>query len=461
MRRILPLLAAASVCLLALPASASAVLYGVESNAELVNSNRSEEQRAQTLTGMRQMGAQVVRINVGWNELAERCGGQSPAQLRDHENPCYEWGPFDQVVSLAAARNMQVLASVSRAPGWLHRSSNSAFLGNSNTQWLRSVAHYSAMMRAASTRYRTGSPIGRVRMWTVWNEPNSDRYLAPQRTLFQQRRTAGRYAQLLAHTSVQIKAADRFALVAAGPTGPTGGQHGMAPITFLSIVQSNLSRYLPGTGTSERRWVDAWAHNPYPGFTTAPSRGFIRAPKVGMSNIRDLFRQLDRSPITRGKPVWATEFSWETNPPDRILGIPLMRQARYMAEAFDWLDQTGRVPVAIWYGYRDGDQLSDWQSGTLFNNGRKKPSWFWYQRPISVPFDRVRRGTAVRVWARSAVRPGATKIAWSYDGRTWRVLPVTGRRRDGSQVQTVRVSRTMYFATFDGVRGPARIVRVG
>ena len=447
--------------LLALPTSASATLYGFESNAELVNGNRSYEQRAETITGMAQAGAKVVRINVGWNEVAAGCRGQSVAALKNHGNRCYNWSVFDQVVGLARDRKLQVLASVSRAPQWLHNRTDTAFLGNSNAQWLRSVRHYEAFMFAAARRYRAGSDYGHVRLWTVWNEPNSHNYLAPQLSRFQQRRTAARYAQLLARTSVQIKKANRFALVAAGPTGPTGGRNGTPPITFLNLVQRNLPRFLPGAGYFERRWVDAWAHNPYPGVDVAPGKGRISAPKVGMTNIRDLFAQLDRHYVTRRKPVWATEFSWETNPPDELLGISPYLQGRFMAEAFDWLHRTKRVPVAIWYGYRDGDIIrTDWQSGVLYNNGNRKFSWYWFQRPVSINTPSVRRGGKVRVWVRSATRPRATRIAWSTNGRTWRLLPLRGRRADGTIVNNVRVYRKTWFAAWDGRRGPARIVNV-
>lgn len=463
MRRTSLLLATASLFALtfALPGTASATSYGFESNAELVNGNRTYAQRAVTIAGMRQAGATVLRINLGWNEVAARCAGQSPRALRANTNACYDWHVFDQIVELTRRHGIQVIASASRAPQWLLNSTNTSFLGSSNRQWLHAVSHYSSFMAAAATRYRAGSPRGHVRMWTVWNEPNADVYLAPQRSLFQQRRTAARYAQLVARTAVAIKQANRFAKVAAGPTGPTGGRHGTPPITFLARVQANLPRYLPGRGAAERRWIDAWAHNPYPGTTIAPSKGTIRAPKVGMYNIRDLFTQLDRSPITRGKPVWATEFSYESNPPDRVLGVSQYLQGRFMAEAFDWLDRTRRVPIAIWYGYRDGDNIAgDWQSGVLFHSGRRKQAWGWYQRPIAVNTDRVRRGTKVRVFARSAVNPKRTRIAWSENGRTWRVLPARGRRADGSQVQLVRVYRKTWFATWDGQRGPARVVHV-
>lgn len=459
MRRLLPTLALASLALL-VPASAHAVIYGVEANNDLANSNRSTAQRTQTLDRMQAQGIRIVRVNMGWNELAENCGGVSASALANQEHPCYTWGVFDQVVSLASERGIQVLASISRAPRWLHGTSNAAYVGTTSSQWARTVLHYEAVMQATASRYRTGSDIGRVARWTVWNEPNSPTYFAPQHTYALKRAVPRRYAQMVARTAVAVRKVDPYAQVAAGPTGPTGGSAGIRPITFVQQVQAALPYFLPGTGSYERRFMHAWAHNPYPGVSTAPSRGTISSPSVGMANIRDLFRQLDRAPVTRGLPVWATEFGYQTNPPDRILGISAQLQGRFMAESYDWLDSTRRVPVQIWYGFRDPDQPSDWQSGTWYNNGRAKVSRLWQMRPVSVPADTARRGQSVRVWARSMVNPRATRIAMSTDGRTWRLLPIIGRRADGTMVQLVRVSRTSWFAAWDGVRGPARVVRV-
>ncbi len=460
MRRILPALAAASLVLL-LPSAAGAAVFGVEANNDLSNSNRTTEQRTQTLDRMKAQGVQIIRVNFGWNEIAANCGGISASELANNEHPCYDWRVFDEVADLARDRNIQMLVSISRAPAWLHGTSNAAYVGTTGPQWSKTVVHYEAMMQAAATRYKRGSARGSVRMWTVWNEPNSPTYFAPQHTAILKRAMPRRYAQMVARTAVAIKKVDPNAYVAAGPTGPTGGSAGIRPLTFVAQVQAALPIFLPGTGAYERRFIQGWAHNPYPGVSTAPSKGTIRSPSVGMANIRDLFRQLDRHPVTRRLPVWATEFGYQTNPPDRVLGINPSLQGRFMAESFDWLESTRRVPVLIWYGFRDPDQPGDWQSGTWYNDGRAKVSRLWAMRPVSVPVDRVRRGSAVRVWARSMVNPRATRIAFSTDGRRWRLLPTTGRRADGTTIQLLRVTRTSWFATWDGSRGPARVVRVG
>lgn len=456
MRRLLPSAAACLALLVAAPTS-SATIYGVESNSELVNSSVTRASQARTLDRMRLQGVRIVRVNMGWNEIArDSCRTRPVYLLRRHDNGCYDWRVFDGVVQEAQARRITVLASVSRAPRWLHGSSNPSYLGRTGAQWRRSALHYSAFMEAAAKRY-SGIGHGYVRRWTVWNEPNSKTYFAPINTRAERIAAPKRYAQMYGMTAVAMRRASPHAVLAVGPTGPRGT---IAPLNYIREVQAALPRFLPGTIASKRSYIGAWAHNPYPGVSRAPSRGIVKLPWIGMANVSDLFRQLDRSPLTRGKQVWATEFAYQTNPPDRTLGISPHLQGRYIAESFDWLDSKRRIPVLIWYGFTDGDRLIDWQGGTYFANGRPKVSLLWWRRPISVPVSSTRRGGMVRVWSRSNVNPYRGRIAMSTNGRTWRLLSMRGRRGDGTTVQTMRLFRTTWFATWDGVRGPARVVRV-
>jgi hypothetical protein len=458
MRRLLPLAAACLFALAVAAPAAHATLYGVESNAELANSNVTRASQGATLAKMRAQGVGVVRANVHWNEAAAACGSVALATLRDPDNGCYDWSVFDGIVQEAAAHNIQVLVSVTHAPQWLHHNDDPTYLGATGPQWTHTVQYYTAFLTAAATRYTSGSPHGTVRLWTVWNEPNSIHYFGPMNTRALVRAAPSRYAQLFAQSSIAIKRANPAALVALGPTGPQSTP--WKPINYLKAVQARLPIFLPGSGTAEKHWIDAWAHNPYPGITGPPSRGLTRSPSVGMSNIRDLVHQLDAAPITRGLRIWATEFAYQTNPPDDVLGISPALQGRYLAEAFDWLDATRRVTVVVWYGFTDPTDLSDWQGGTYYNDGTPKVSLLWWRRPISVPIGTTRRGRLVRVWARSMVNPSATRIAYSFNGRSWRLFPIKGRRSDGTTVLAVRMMRRMWFSTWDGTRGPARVVNV-
>jgi hypothetical protein len=149
-----------------------------------------------------------------------------------------------------------------------------------------------------------------------------------------------------------------------------------------------------------------------------------QADWITMGSIDKLFRLLDSKPISRNTKVWATEFGWQT-PPERADGTTAANQARFVAEAFDYLDSKrigtqGRVEIGISYGLSDPEDLADWQSGTLTNAGVKKPSFYMFQRMISVPQaalnGRVAPNTRVRIWGRSNVNPSGTQLAWRLVG---------------------------------------------
>ncbi|NLG27531.1 MAG: cellulase family glycosylhydrolase [Chloroflexi bacterium] len=454
--------AAALIIVLPVPATASAMLFGVETNGELINSDRTRADQASALTKIDKLGAGAVRVNIGWNDVAtDACRTQSLAALRNPNNSCYNWSVVDGLSEQAAERKLRVIASVSRAPRWLHGSSDPYYLGRSGRQWRHTLVHFEAFMQAIALRYKPGNGHGEIRWWTIWNEPNSKTFWKPMDTASLRRAAPKRYAQMYGRALVAIKKSQARATVALGPTGPKST---IKPLTYVSQVQRALPAFLPGrTLAAKRRQIGAWAHNPYAGPFNSPRRGiFKQRGAVGMGNLKDLTRQLDRAAITRGVKIWATEFGWQTNPPDEYLGIRASLQARYMGEAFDLLRSNSRVRVAIWYGLTDPTDLDDWQSGVYYASGRPKRSLIMWRRPISVPIGATRRGRTVRVWSRSNVRPSSTRIVYSTNGRTWRTLPRTRRIAGGGRVAYPRLTRSTWFATTDssGVRGPSRKVLV-
>lgn len=424
LRIILPIAAIAAA--LTAPSSASAIMVGMESSSELVNTTQTNEQRERALDLMKMQGVQVVRVNWRWYEVAEGCAGQSAKELENHENPCYDWSRLDNLVSETNKRRMQVLISIQQNPSWLHPGKSSPvdgtqfFMGNSQAEFNRTKLFYASFHKAAATRYRNGSPIGFIRNWTVHNEPNSPVFWGG-------RPSPLRYAQLYGATAKAIRMGSTGARIAPGPTGPTGGTGGVKPLAFLRVFQKFAPRYIPGGSMAvKRRYLNAYAHNPYPDVRNQPKYLARRQHRdiVSMGSIDKLFRQLDKSPLTRRTKVWATEFGWQT-PPERINRVPLSRQARFVAEVFDYLDskrmgRVGRVEIGISYGLTDPDGAEDWQSGTIFNNGRRKPSFYMFQRMISVQDaalnGRVRANTRVRVWGRSNVNPRGTRLVWRLVG---------------------------------------------
>lgn len=459
---------ALAVAMMAAPSSASAgIMIGVESNAQLVNSTVTNEAQRATLIRMRNQGSQVIRANFGWDEIAVNCAGQTPGQLANHMNGCYNWRLVDNFAKVTNELGLKGLISITRNPQWVLGSDNIHYMGATNAQFNTLVTHYVALHRAAGTRYKRGSAYGTIPYWTIHNESNSPTFWAP-------RPNPARYGLLYARTAVALKTAHPTAKIAAGPSNPTGNSpdgSGIRPVVFVPQAVAAINRNLPGSLANKKRYINAWAHNPYPDMTKQPSTPprVFSPMTIGMTTVDRLFPLLDRNPLTRGTKVWATEFGYNTK---GFSSTTEPRQAQFIAEAFDWLESKRRIEIGIYYGLND-EATGFWTSGTYRSNGTPKPSLKMMQRMISIPkaglANRVRRGTTVRVWGRSNIAPRTGVLAYKVGSGPWREMPRQKRAADGSIVASIRLqSPVVTFATYDkgnaaaGVRkgyGPFKTVR--
>ena len=69
--------------------------------------------------------------------------------------------------------------------------------------------------------------------------------------------------------------------------------------------------------------------------------------------------------VRRGKRIWLTEYGYQTNPPDRLLGVSPALQARYVGEAARASSRAPHVDMLIHYLYRDEPDVGRWQSGLV------------------------------------------------------------------------------------------------
>ena len=79
--------------------------------------------------------------------------------------------------------------------------------------------------------------------------------------------------------------------------------------------------------------LDAYAHNPYPldpKRETPLTGGCTRCTTITMATISKLVALVARN-FGRAR-IWLTEYGYQTNPPDRLLGVSPALQARYMGE---------------------------------------------------------------------------------------------------------------------------------
>jgi len=210
-----------------------------------------------------------------------------------------------------------------------------------------------------------------------------------------------------------------------------------------------------------RARLDAYAHNPYP---LAPgqtpwSGGCIHCATITMATIDRLLREVARA--FGGKRVWLTEYGYQTNPPDRYLGVSYRRQAEYLAAAARRAHAAPRVDMLIQFLYRDDSLPSGWQSGLITRGGRAKPAYLAWQVPLTQV---SRSGSRVVVWGQ--VRDGSGRRLFRLQasrGRGWRWLG--GMRRTDARgffrvtVRVPRGTRLRAWSPADKTYGAALAVR--
>ena len=119
--------------------------------------------------------------------------------------------------------------------------------------------------------------------------------------------------------------------------------------------------------------LDAYAHNPYPlrPLETPSTGGCDHCETITMATLERLQREVRRRFGSRMR-IWLTEYGYQTNPPDRILGVSKALQARYVSEAAQRSFAARNVDMLIHYLYQDEPDVSRWQSGLRRRRRRRQ-----------------------------------------------------------------------------------------
>jgi hypothetical protein len=187
--------------------------------------------------------------------------------------------------------------------------------------------------------------------------------------------------------------------------------------------------------------LDAYAHHPYPSRPgeTPSSGGCKNCPSITMATLPKLLILVRRA--FGPKPIWLTEYGYQTNPPDMFLGVPPKRQATMLSLAAMRAWRLPRVTMLIQYLYRDEVALSRFQTGLLFANSHPKPSL----QGFKLPFAEMRRvGFQTVLWGQiRGGRPGRKPYQLEVLHRNeWKLV---GRARltnnQGVFIRTIRLQR--------------------
>ncbi len=323
----------------------------------------------------RDLGTQLIRVNLWWggpNGVASR----RPANALNPADPAYNWAPYDRAVRYAHAYGVKPIFTIIGTPGWANRNLGWNYAPTKITD-LQAFATAAARRYSGSFKLPDGT-TGRVSSWIAWNEPNNPVFLKPQFV-----RSAGKwvmqsakdYAKICNAVVAGVKRISASNKVACGVTSPRGNNQpgttrsSVSPLAFLRAMK------LAGA-----RGFDAYAHHPYYGSpsetpATKPPQGKRGQPPtaVTLGNFDSLVKELTR--LYGNMRIWVTEYGYQTNPPDRVYGVSLQNQAKYMKQAWDRVAANPRVDVFIWFLLTDEQRVDQgWQSGLFTTAGKAKPA---------------------------------------------------------------------------------------
>jgi hypothetical protein len=502
------------------PAGASGLETVLQDDAQLLH--RPEDQLRRSLQEMRLLGVDRIRVTAGWSVLTHDPDAESrPADFDATDPAAYEqdrWRNLDRLLILAREYGFKTMIDIGFwAPKWasddppgtrgrtnpdpvefsqfavaVARRYSGAFripqapamrefpilgsderflrtgFGSSSPQGETSLASLlgiallpmreSVESRLFGGEFAGRSPLPKVDVFTIWNEPNHTGFLRPQ---WQWQRLRGRwvprsphmYRRMLQFAYPAVKQVRPDATLLVGATSYTGarasrGVGGVPPLRFLRELACVNRRYEPLRRPECRAFTpipgDGWSHHPYTMQTEPDHRSPASRPDdVPLADLGKLHRALVRLAgkgrmSAANQSIWVTEYGYETNPPDHTEKYTVGDQAKFLswAEYLVWRRPFVKTfaqfllrdlpPGAFRVGTSTRRPFGEWQSGLLFEDGTPKLASASFRAGLFA--ERLARGR-VRLWARLRTGSGQRLVKVQTrraGGRAWRPLATYG-----------------------------------
>ena len=379
-RTLLIFLALAAV----VPAAASAgPLIGMADDRVLLSGGPAADQ---AVAAWAADGVDVVRIFVQWDETSPSPGS------RRRPSGAYDFARIDAAVDRVRAAGMEpMLTLTGPGPVWgMHDPSRGS------RRYRPSPARYAEFARAAAEHFG-----GRVRRYILWNEPNLPFWLQPQSA------APSVYRNLVNAAVPAIRSVQPSAQLFVGALAPRS-----RPLPFLRALGCVDARYRRIRTGACRHFhpvrATALAYHPH-SVTYSPTRAFPSADDANLASLGRLEHVLDglrhAGRLRVGSGLWLDEYGYQTNPPDKFIGVSPSTQDRWLQEGAYRASRDPRVKLLTQYVWTDEPAsprtgYSGWQSGLRYANGRAKPALAHFPVPFFLDAGRS------LLWGQ--VRPGAS-----------------------------------------------------
>jgi hypothetical protein len=400
--------------------ASSRVTYGLQDDTWLAFGPGSVEQRIGTL---KQLGVPLVRYTLRWDQIATT----RPRYPRWSGARAYTWGSSDRVLKALHSHHIQVVLTIWGTPRWANGGRAPSYAATS-PQFIADFSH------AAAQRFPW------IRKWLIWNEPNQRRFLRPT--------MAKVYVQQILNPAyTALHASSRWNRVGGGVTAPRGT---VSPVAWIRGMRAAGAK------------LDAYAHNPYPEHPRAESPvsgGCGHCRSITMATLGRLERATSKA--WGAIRLWLTEYGYQTNPPERELGVSYAAQARYVSDAALRAYASPRVDMLIQFLLWDDRDPTGWQSGLLTANGVRKPA----AQAFVLPLAQVsRQGTRTVLWGQ--VRPHHGKRPYrleQFRAGVWEPIgasmPTNGRGFFQRSVRAGRGARFRVWSQLDRAFSALLVVR--
>ena len=233
-----------------------------------------------------------------------RSAGRPADPVRRH------WGPSDDVLEGLHDDGISTLVTLYGSPRWAN--------GGRTPRRLPATGFGDFAVRGLPA-----FPL--VRPWTAWTEPKSRTFSIPvSPARYVQPVLTPAYASLHAASAAEPRRRRRHLA--------EGTPSGMSPLAFMQGMKAAHAR------------LDAYAQNPYPvgrGETPVP-RDLLDVRRLPVGAPPDEIAPTSRA--TSAQAALADEFGYQTNPPDRLLGVSCAAGARTSARPTLRVWQQSGVP---------------------------------------------------------------------------------------------------------------------